>query len=51
MLEPEIESRPWEEQVALDDVSYRAQLAYVYERSDFYREKLAAAGTRPTTGP
>ena len=44
MLEPEIESRPWEEQVALDDVSYRAQLAYVYERSDFYREKLAAAG-------
>ena len=44
MLEPEIESRPWEEQVALDDVSYRAQLAYIYERSDFYREKLAAAG-------
>jgi phenylacetate-CoA ligase len=44
MLEPEIESRPWHEQVALDDRSYRAQLAYLYERSPFYREKLAAAG-------
>jgi phenylacetate-CoA ligase len=44
MLAPEIEARPWAEQLALDDESYRAQLAYLFERSAFYREKLAAAG-------
>jgi phenylacetate-CoA ligase len=44
MLEPEVESRPWEEQLALDAVSYRGQLAYLFERSAFYREKLTAAG-------
>ena len=44
MLEPEVEGRPWAEQLALDDESYRLQLAYLYERSAFYREKLAAAG-------
>jgi phenylacetate-CoA ligase len=41
ILEPDVESRPWEEQLALDDVSYREQLAYLLERSAFYREKLA----------
>src|ERR671939_249385 len=44
MLEPEVEARPWEEQLALDDASYRAQLAYLFDRSAFYREKLSAAG-------
>ena len=44
MLEPEVETRPWREQLALDDHSYRAELAYLLERSPFYREKLAAAG-------
>jgi phenylacetate-CoA ligase len=46
MLEPDVETRPWEEQLALDDESYRAQLAYLLERSAFYRDKLgiAAAG-------
>jgi phenylacetate-CoA ligase len=44
MLEPELEARPWAEQLARDDESYRAQLAYVYERSPFYRAKLAAGG-------
>jgi len=44
MLDPEVESRPWEEQLALDDVAYRKQLAYLLEHSAFYREKLAAAG-------
>jgi phenylacetate-CoA ligase len=44
MLEPEIESRPWAEQLALDDASYRTQLAYLVERSPFYRDKLTAAG-------
>jgi phenylacetate-CoA ligase len=44
MLEPEVESRPWDEQLALDDESYRVQLAYLFDRSAFYREKLSAAG-------
>jgi phenylacetate-CoA ligase len=44
MLDPEIEGRPWEEQLALDDDAYRDQLAYLFSRSAFYRAKLAAAG-------
>jgi phenylacetate-CoA ligase len=44
MPAPEAETRPWEEQLAADDAAYRSQLAYVFERSAFYREKLAAAG-------
>jgi phenylacetate-CoA ligase len=44
MLEPDVEARPWAEQLALDDASYRTQLAYLFERSAFYREKLTAAG-------
>ena len=44
MLDPEVETRPWDEQLALDDASYRAQLAYLLDRSAFYREKLTAAG-------
>jgi phenylacetate-CoA ligase len=44
MLAPEVETRPWAEQLALDDACYRTQLAYVFDRSTFYREKLAAAG-------
>ena len=38
------ETLPWEAQLALDDASYRAQLAYLFERSVFYREKLGRAG-------
>jgi phenylacetate-CoA ligase len=41
ILEPEVETRGWEEQLALDDAAYRAQLAYLLERSEFYRRKLA----------
>ena len=44
MLEPEVEARPWEEQLALDDLSYRAQLVYLLQRSAFYRPKLGAVG-------
>jgi phenylacetate-CoA ligase len=44
MLSPEVETRPWAEQLAIDDASYRTQLAYLFDRSAFYREKLAAAG-------
>ena len=35
------EPSSWEEQRALDDASFRAQLAYLLEHSPFYREKLA----------
>jgi phenylacetate-CoA ligase len=38
------ERLPWSEQLALDDASYRTQLAYLFERSPFYRDKLRAAG-------
>ncbi len=44
MLEPAVETRAWAAQLALDDASYRAQLAYLFDRSAFYRAKLAAAG-------
>ncbi len=44
MLEPEVEARPWAEQVALDDAAFRIQLAYLLDRSTFYRERLASAG-------
>ncbi len=43
MLEPEVESRPWDDQLALDDEAFRTQLAYLRERSPFYRERLADA--------
>ncbi len=43
MLAPEVESRRWDEQLALDDAAYREQLAYLVERSPFYGEKLGSA--------
>jgi phenylacetate-CoA ligase len=48
-LEPEIELRPWAEQEVIDDASYREQIAYLYERSPFYRARLAAAGFASAT--
>jgi phenylacetate-CoA ligase len=44
MLAPDVEARPWAEQLAADDASYREQLAYLFERSAFYGEKLRSAG-------
>jgi phenylacetate-CoA ligase len=44
MLDREVESRPWDDQLELDAASYRTQLAWLFERSAFYREKLGAAG-------
>jgi phenylacetate-CoA ligase len=43
MHAPAIETAPWEAQAA-DDARYRAQIAYLFERSEFYRSKLAQAG-------
>jgi phenylacetate-CoA ligase len=39
------EPSSWDEQRALDDASFRAQLAYLLEHSPFYRDKLANAET------
>jgi phenylacetate-CoA ligase len=44
MFAPEIETRPWAEQLVVDDACYRTQLAYLFERSVFYRDKLTEAG-------
>jgi phenylacetate-CoA ligase len=44
MLAPEVETRPWTDQLAADDASYRSQVGYLFERSAFYRDKLLAAG-------
>jgi phenylacetate-CoA ligase len=40
MAVSEVETRPWAEQLVTDDASYRSQLAYLLERSAFYRQKL-----------
>jgi phenylacetate-CoA ligase len=48
-LEPVIETRVWGEQEAIDDDAYREQVAYLYERSPFYRAKLTAAGVASAT--
>jgi phenylacetate-CoA ligase len=40
ILEPHVETLPWEDQLALDDARFRAQLAYLRERSPFYRDRL-----------
>jgi phenylacetate-CoA ligase len=44
MLEPDVESLDWAEQIGRDDAAYRAQIARLFERSRFYRERLRAAG-------
>ncbi len=50
MLHPEVEGRSWDEQLALDDAAYRAQLAYLLERSPFYGEKLGVAAAEEASG-
>ena len=44
LTEPDIEAAAWEGQEAADDAPYRRQIAYLFERSRFYRDKLARAG-------
>lgn len=40
---------PWKEQRAKDDALYSVQLAYLIEKSAFYRDKLSAAGITKAT--
>ena len=44
VLEPAVETRPWSEQQAADEDSYRRQIEYLFANSRFYRAKLATAG-------
>src|SRR5579872_2891427 len=44
MYEADIEAAPWEEQIGADEARYRRQVAYLFARSRFYRDKLARAG-------
>ena len=46
MYDPEIETRPTEEQYRLDKESYPQQVAYLLEHSEFYQHKLGQAGFR-----
>src|SRR5436309_729152 len=50
MLDPAVETLAWDEQLALDDASYREQIAYLLERSPFYEEKLAALASPEDAG-
>lgn len=50
MLAPEVESLPWSEQLAIDDGHYRTQMAYLFERSQFYKDKLGKAGISSAAG-
>lgn len=44
MFAPEIETRPWTEQIAVDAKHYVSQLSYLFENSSFYTKKFKAAG-------
>jgi phenylacetate-CoA ligase len=44
MVDPDIESGPWEAQARSDAPLYLEQIAYLFERSRFYRGKLERAG-------
>ena len=44
MVDPEIESAPWESQAQSDAPLYLQQIEYLFERSRFYRGKLERAG-------
>jgi phenylacetate-CoA ligase len=48
LTEPDIEGAPWEGQQAADEGPYRRQIAYLFERSRFYRDKLARVGFAST---
>jgi phenylacetate-CoA ligase len=46
LFDPEVETRAWSDRRQIDDEAYRRQIAYLLERSRFYREKLGASGIR-----
>src|SRR2546422_461839 len=42
ILDPDVETRPWEQQRTHDDARLREQLAYLRERSPFYRDRIVS---------
>ncbi len=44
MFEPAAETLPWDQQIQRDDALYRDQIARLFARSRFYRQKLTEAG-------
>ena len=44
MVEPDVESAPWEDEARADAPLYLRQIEYLFERSRFYRSKLERAG-------
>jgi phenylacetate-CoA ligase len=44
------ETRSWANQLTVDDASYRSQLAYLLERSAFYRDKLGLTSVEDAGG-
>ena len=44
MYDPEVETRPVEEQYQLDRAQYQKQIAYLLDNSAFYQKKLREAG-------
>ncbi|MCC2689705.1 MAG: Phenylacetate-coenzyme ligase [Rhizobiaceae bacterium] len=44
LYQPEIERLPWSEQRKLDEPFYRRQVAYLFENSGFFRDKLRRHG-------
>src|SRR5579862_9058365 len=50
LYEPDVEAAPWVEQIGADEARYRRQVAYLFERSRFYREKLTRAGFADAIG-
>ena len=47
IFSPEIETMPWEEIRKTQVEKLKKQLAYVYERADFYKRKFQAVGFEP----
>ncbi len=46
IFEPEVETRDPAEQRAIDEAQWRRQIAYLFDHSPFYRDKLGKAGFR-----
>ena len=40
MLDPEVETRPWQEQTAVDAAGFGQQLDFLLDASPLYREKI-----------
>ena len=44
MIDPAVDTTGWEDQASTEDALYRRQIAYLFEKSAFYRQKLRDAG-------